>query len=75
MLEQELLEQISKMKILKDKRKVKKKQNDKATMKNNNNNKKYKLFLLGNFASNLLVSKIYFILASRQKRLGFHKGR
>ena len=55
MLEQKLLEQINKIKILKKKRKVKKQYNNKVIMKNNNKNKKLKLFDCGNFALTMTI--------------------
>ena len=54
MLEQNLLKQITKIKILKEERKVKKKDN-KVTMKNNNNKKKLKLFHFDNLAFTMTI--------------------
>ena len=48
MLEQNLLKQITKIKILKEERKIKK--DNKVIIKNNNNKKNLKLFHFDNFA-------------------------
>ena len=53
MLEQKLLKQITKIKILKEKRKVKK--DNKVIMKNDNNHKKNKLFHFDNIALTMTI--------------------
>ena len=84
MLEQELLEEITKIKILKEKKKVKK-YNNKVLMNNNNNNNnnnKLKMFSFDNFAltmTNLprkLVPQIFwfpkYTLYSHQELIYYH---